>query len=353
MHKLALLLSFLILFLAFIPNAAAQSAQSGNFSIRVDSSQVNAWLGREAQIRHPANPAWHERDNATLHFYFSNDYGQRAESVIKTAEKAREKTLRFLPPETVSDVHIYLLGNINQYFEALQSPGRAPDWAAGLTILRDNVILIRLAPRGAARVEPEKTLAHELNHVALSRYAGENAFPHWFYEGLAMFVTGDWDLTRAETMARAAMAGRLLDLDGIDDGFKKTGAAVDLAYAQSAHFFSWLVKEYGEDTMKQLMAQTARGTPFNDAFIQNFGRSPKAAFALWHKNVSREESLLASFFSHDGLFFFISLFAAVGLCIALWRKSAIRKRRLEAMDQEIPVSSLPKNLQSFGPFQHK
>ena len=118
--------------------------------------------------------------------------------------------------------------------------------------MRDGVILIKLAPRGTSRIEPEMTLAHELNHVALRRIARDAYFPHWFYEGLAMTTTDDWNINRAEVLARASMAGKLFDLDGIDDAFGKIGATVELAYAESAHFVSWLAKENG-DTPQSLV----------------------------------------------------------------------------------------------------
>ena len=60
-----------------------------------------------------------------------------------------------------------------------------------------------MAPSGMAKIEPHITLAHELNHVALRRFAQDNYFPHWFYEGLAMTATNDWNLDRAETLGRA------------------------------------------------------------------------------------------------------------------------------------------------------
>ncbi|MBQ8035696.1 MAG: hypothetical protein IJ268_01765 [Proteobacteria bacterium] len=331
--------------------ASAQGTQTESLSLHINDAQVEDWLGRESRLQHPVMDGLEKRDASTLHFYFSREYGQRAEAVIATAQKAREKNLRFLPPETLDDVNIYLIGNINMYFDALDSRGRAPNWAAGLTILRDGVILIRLAPNGTAKIEPEMTLAHELNHVALRRFAQNNEFPHWFYEGLAMTATDDWNINRAESLAKAAMAGQLLDLKGIDEAFGKIGTIVDLAYAESAHFVSWLAKEHGDDAVKKLISDVATGTPFDKAFTGAFGRSPDAAFALWHQNMSRGENLLASIFSHDGLFFMISVFAAFGLMAALWRKSTIRKARMNAMNQDISENVLPSNLRSFGPFR--
>ncbi len=344
---------FTLVVCCFAPVCAiAQGTQTESFSLSVSDEQVENWLGSERNIEHPVIDNLQKKDEATLHFYFSKNYGQRAEAVIATAQSAREKTLRFLPPETVADVHVYLIGNINQYFDALKSNGKAPDWASGLTLMADHVILIRLASNGTTHIEPERTLAHELNHVALHRYSQDHFFPHWFYEGLAMTATDDWNIARAEVLGKAAMSGQLLDLHEIEQAFGKTGAVVDLAYSESAHFVSWLAKTYGDEAVRLLLKNVSDGMAFEQAFINSFDKSPNAAFIKWKTSVSREESLFASLFSHEGIFFMISVFAVIALCVALWKRTAIRKRRLAAMNQEIPDSVLPDNLKNFGPFRN-
>ncbi len=330
--------------------ALAQTALAETQMLVLSDDQIAAWMGREAQIKHPAVPRLKHQDAATLHFYYEMAYERRAQDVIKSAPMARLKNARFLPEKAVEGVHIYLLGSLNTYFEAQKAPGRAPEWASGLSILRDDVILIRLKPLGTTRIEPERTLAHELNHVALRRVAGDSYFPHWFYEGLAMLTTDDWGINRAETLAQASMNGQLLDLNAIDAAFGKTGATVELAYAESAHFTSWLAKSFGDDSIRQLITRVSQGEPFNDAFIAAFDRSPNAAFALWHDVMAQKKSFLASLGSGDAIFFYMSVFAGVALVIALVRRRRIRKARLESMADARPVSELPENLRHFGPF---
>jgi|GEM_PF-3344085 len=352
---LRFLLLFVLLFTLTALTPARGFAQNGDaspaHSLTLTDEQVDEWLGREAHITHPVIPDLIHREVNNLHFYYETAFSRRAESVIATAETAQAKTLRFLPGETVSNVHIYLLGDINRYFEAQNAPGRAPAWAAGLAILRDGVILIRLNPGGTARIEPERTLAHELNHIALRRFARDQIFPHWFYEGFAMLATDDWGLTRAETLARASMSGQLLDLDQLNDAFSRQGAIVDLAYAQSAHFVTWLANTYSDETLKKLLQSVATGKRFDDAFIDAYGRSPRAAYVFWLDKVATKSSPWLSLFSSEGIFFALSFFAAAALIYALQKRNKIRKARFENPNQDIPVSTLPKNLRHFGPFQ--
>ena len=68
--------------------------------------------------------------------------------------------------------------------------------------------------------------------------------------------------------------------------------------------------------------------------------------------MSRDRSLFANVFSPEGIFFIISVFAAIALTIALIRRTSARKQRLAAMAREDSLETLPENLRNFGPFTH-
>ena len=148
------------------------------------------------------------------------------------------------------------------------------------------------------------------------------------------------------------ICSRTVRLDKSVEIAPKIGATVELAYAESAHFVSWLAKENGDESIKKLIEQTANGQPFDAAFSDIYGRSPRAAFALWHDQMSRDRSLFANVFSPEGIFFIISVFAAIALTIALIRRTSARKQRLAAMAREDSLETLPENLRNFGPFTH-
>lgn len=359
LSRLSLNLLFLIfllnlLFLPFAKTVFAQVTRGSDPSpthvLTLSDEQIDAWMGREARVQHPAVEGLEHRRQAELDFYFDKEYAMRAQFVINSAERAKAKTLRFLPEKTLDNVHIYLLADMNSYFEAQNARGRAPDWAAGLAILRDGVILIRLKPKGASRLEPEKTLAHELNHVALRRMASEASFPHWFYEGFAMLATDDWNLNRATTLANASIGGQVMALNDLNAAFSSKGTRVELAYAQSAHFVSWLAQKYGDTAISQTIEGVSKGDDFDTAFQKALGYSPSEVYQVWHEAMAKDHSRIVMFFSPEGIFFAISIFAAIGLSFSIWRRRRIKRRRYQNQTDDISVSELPPNLRKFGPF---
>ncbi|MFA5624771.1 MAG: peptidase MA family metallohydrolase [Bradymonadales bacterium] len=336
----------LLLFGAISAQAQGLSPNSESHILHFSEDFSSTWLLREGRVEHPAVAGLSKVEANKLYFYVDPNYELRAQSVIQSSASAREMTMRYLPESFVSDVHIYLLGDINQYFEGLGEKARAPSWAAGLAILSDGVILIRLKPTTASLIEPERTLAHELNHIALKRMSNNNPLPHWFYEGFAMLSTEKWNIHRAEILAHASMTGRIFAFDKISNSFPAQGAAVDLAYAQSSHFVSWIVKQWGEANFKRFLERIAAGTAFKDAFRSQYGVALASAEMEWRSGLEKKNSWFAPLLTITSILMFLGAVIVLGLGIMRQKR---RKRALKQPDA-LPREALPKNLRHFGPF---
>lgn len=326
--------------------AQGLSPSSESHILHFNEQMMGSWLGREGRVTHPVVKGLVEKHVNSLNFYYDPNFEARAEAVMASSATARQMTMQFLPESYVSNVHIYLLADINQYFVALGGVGRAPAWAAGLAILRDGVILIRLKPNSASLIEPERTLAHELNHVALKRMTNDNPLPHWFYEGFAMLSTEKWNIHRAEILAHASMTDRILPFSKITKSFPEKGATVDLAYAQSSHFVSWLVKQWGEHTFKQFLAKLAAGDEFNEAFKAQYGLALSSAQMEWRNGLVEKNSWFAPLITAGSIIAFLGAIVVVALGIMRQKR---RKRALRQPDN-LPRELLPQNLRHFGPF---
>jgi len=74
-----------------------------------------------------------------------------------------------------------------QEFSALALPGdRPPDWSRAYSYPKENIIVLEASSLSEA--DGNTILRHELLHVALGQLGGD--WPHWFHDGLAMFLTG-------------------------------------------------------------------------------------------------------------------------------------------------------------------
>jgi hypothetical protein len=114
----------------------------------------------------------------------------------------------------------------------------------------------------------------------------ELAPPRWLDEGLAMWISGTWDLGldwRADDsslLADAAAAGSLLPLKELESSFPQ-GPFFHVAYAQSHSFVTWLVERGGDDGLRRLLRRLASDVDLGPAFESTYDISLEGAEREW------------------------------------------------------------------------
>ncbi len=164
------------------------------------------------------------------------------------------------------------LGMGRAEYEALALPGGAPpSWAVALAYPDANIILVNA--HSLVQADGQRTLRHELVHVALGRL-GHN-WPRWFHEGLAQQVTGEqrFSVAHYATLARAVNLDRVFRFEDLSEGFPDLPQDVEIAYAQSASFVAWLHDKHGQKGFGQLVDGVRAGEPFETSFGKAFRTS--------------------------------------------------------------------------------
>ena len=161
-------------------------------------------------------------------------------------------------------VEVAVEEDIADWFDRRGVPPRNPEWAAGLALLDQNVILVR-----TANPEWESTLRHELAHIAVALASGGARVPVWFHEGFAIATAEQWSLERAGTMIRAGLSGNIHPFEELRDRFPPTSSSADLAYAQSFHFVRY-VQEAGAHVFRDILADV-RGRDLGRCFWTTSG----------------------------------------------------------------------------------
>jgi hypothetical protein len=151
---------------------------------------------------------------------------------------------------------------------------------AGLAVPSQSRIIL-FAPALSSRPDRIRSvLLHEMVHlhVHAATVHGDLSPPRWLDEGLAMWISGTWDLgfdwraNDSSLLTDAAAAGTLLPLEKLDSSFPE-GPFFALAYAQSYSFVSWLVEQHGEDSLRSLLRGIDRNLDFDAAFAAAMGTS--------------------------------------------------------------------------------
>lgn len=135
---------------------------------------------------------------------------------------------------------------------------------------------------GASQHQVDELLLHELTHSLMYQLAAERTnwqrtgIPVWFREGMASYTSDqEYRWPTLEQLSRFAHdAPRQALLAFPAELYQEESAVV---YGAAHHAFTFLVKRYGEASVRALLKEMGRGTTFPAAFEHAVGL-PLAAF---------------------------------------------------------------------------
>jgi hypothetical protein len=166
-------------------------------------------------------------------------------------------------------------------------------------------------------------LRHELTHLALADAVGGHHVPRWFDEGLAVHESGELPVARFWALWDATVSKRLLPLADLDRSFPADRYEVNVAYAESADFVRFLMRDADRARYGSLVQRVRAGVPFGRALEDAYGTDVAKLEYEWREERSRRFGL-APVLTGSGLLWV----AVAGLMVAAWTK---RRRRARAI----------------------
>ncbi len=160
---------------------------------------------------------------------------------------------------------------------------RVPGWILGYADGDAGIIVllperVPSYPYGAL----ESVLTHEVAHVLLARASAGRPVPRWFDEGVAMIVADRWGLEDRARLVWAMVSGRSISLARLDAEFRKDQASAQGAYVLAKAFLRYMLRQWGPEVPRRLLALVAQGRSFPEAFAQVTGVPLHAAeSAFW------------------------------------------------------------------------
>lgn len=259
---------------------------------------------------------------AGLELNYPERFKPAGEELENLAPAAVRRVAKSLGMEDLGEVEVWVLPEVDDYFEVTGTPGNPPQWAIGLS-LSDKGVIIVVNGTGAngELVDLEKTFVHELAHVAVDRAREGHHVPRWFNEGFALMQADEWSPERADVFGRAASNGTLRAFTDLDRSFPAHSNSASMAYSQSLQFVMHLEKIGGDEVFAEIMDGVRAGQNFEDAFRSAVGKSLAVTEATWRQ--SAEEQMSGWSILNDGMWGF---FGASILFIVAW---LVRRKRVK------------------------
>lgn len=196
-----------------------------------------------------------------------------------------------------------VIADDQQAFAAMQ-PGATPAWADGTAWPNLALIFLRSPSIRPGTASPlEVVLDHEITHVLVGQAYQGRPVPTWLQEGLAQWVAGEFGPQTVDELARALVAGDLVDASELVRGFPRDPVRARAAYAQSVDLINVIADEHGAEAIPALVQRMAAGEPVHAAIravtgrsIEDIDRDRRAELAeggLWLRALFKDSAWMA------------------------------------------------------------
>lgn len=163
----------------------------------------------------------------------------------------------------------------------------AQEWTGGVAFTQYGIIAIGI---GTSRSDIEwgkGVVAHELTHLVINQltFNPYNSLPTWLNEGLAMVSEGALDAQFTSVLSQARSQNKLISVRSLASPFSAYAEESVLAYAESYEVVNYLIGNYGQKKMFELLSTFKQGSGYDEALIAVFGFDMDGLNTRWRASI--------------------------------------------------------------------
>ncbi|MEK7273771.1 MAG: peptidase MA family metallohydrolase [Candidatus Desantisbacteria bacterium] len=247
---------------------------------------INAAANNSMQLQ---SRCYHYNWEKIIDKHFVVAFTKKDEKIAKTALSIVDNFHAQISPHiggyTLNSPVSIIIAPSRQVFENLS--GITEEWAVGMADKTNRIVI--LSPRRfGGKSEIERLLRHEYTHILLHRAAKGHFLPRWLNEGLAMHYESDvWRIPDDIRLTKAFFTHSLLPLDLLSWYFPSNREKAALAYSQSLDVVTYIIEEYGYESLKQLIREIAIGHDIDTAMLNSLGIDTHSLETEWYKSLSK------------------------------------------------------------------
>jgi hypothetical protein len=200
-------------------------------------------------------------DRIILYWYRGDDdFGQ---ALLDRGLEALDQLSRDTGVTVEKPVKIFIYGSHSDLLGALDQGAR--EWTGGRAFTDQGIVVIGVTPSNLEW--GKRATVHELTHVVVHRVTDTplGGLPTWLDEGLAMYAEGDLEPIYRAELNEAIESNTLISVRSISSSFSADSDLASLSYAESYSLVEFILDQYGEEKMTQLIDIFAEGAYYDDA----------------------------------------------------------------------------------------
>ncbi|MGH7272202.1 MAG: peptidase MA family metallohydrolase, partial [Polyangiaceae bacterium] len=217
----------------------------------------------------------------------------RSAKLLREADQFRTRLSEDFGEAVLDRALVRIARDPSQMADLAPEGAPPPAYAVGVAYPSFRVALVALqAPGSWEAPDLMEVLKHELTHLALAEAVGYHHVPRWFDEGLAIRESDESPYLRTKALWDATIARRLLPLAELDRGFPTDHYEVTEAYAESADFVRFLMRDSDKARFGSLLQRVRAGIAFNRTLEDAYGESDRKLEFEWREELGRRFGII-------------------------------------------------------------
>lgn len=226
--------------------------------------------------------SWQSLTEGMVTVYWYEGKQAFAQELMSAVQQALARLSQDTGAQLNKPVRLYIYASTQDLQGAMIFP---QEWTGGVTFTRFGTISIGISPSQLAW--GSRAMAHELTHLVTNQVTF-NAYgdtPVWLDEGLAMNFEGPIEVPFANALAKAIAEQRLFSVRTLASPFSAFADEAILGYAESHSIVAFLIKEYGQAKMLDLLNAFRQGASYDGALMKVYGFDMDGLNALWRQRI--------------------------------------------------------------------
>jgi len=269
--------------------------------------------------------AWHSLNGSggedaviTLYWYTGGD--SFARELMDTCDEGLASLTQDVGAYPEKPIKIYVYESTNDLKGAMVF---SQEWTGGVAFVDFGIIAISISP---SQLEwGKRALVHELTHLVVHQatFSPYGQLPLWLDEGLATYSEGELDPDLRSSLNRAISEGTLISVRTLCSPFSAYTDKARLSYAESYSLVKYLLDNYGQDKMLDLLTTLKQGSTYDEALTEIYGFDIDGLDAGWRATLTNPVALAREAGSNPVRLWML---AALGVGLVVLGAVALRRR---------------------------
>jgi len=228
----------------------------------------------------------------TIYWYKGDD--SFAQELMAATQQALGRLAEDTGAYLEKPIKLYIYANADDLKGGMIYP---QEWTGGVAFTRYSIMAIGIAPSDINW--GKMAIAHELTHLVINQMTLNpyNSPPTWLDEGLAMHTEGALGPEFATYLSRAIAEDSLISVQSLSSPFSAYAEEAYLAYAQSYSLVEFLITNYGQSKMLELLNTFRQGSGYDAALQTVYGFDMDGLDRLWRDYVTQQYRVVEGWIS--------------------------------------------------------